>query len=122
LIVADYFSMLSKELADQNYKKSEHRKNLLPLLNNRSESAIEFKHQNISAALINLGQPYIKGYLPRFNYQKVLEEKVIEYLIGHLSIEEQFKQFAESDIIHVPVINDFSKLIVDAPHVSNKIE
>src|SRR5690554_6011839 len=122
LIVADYFSMLSKELSGQSYKKSEHRKQLLPILSNRSESSIEFKHQNISAVMINLGQPYIKGYLPRFNYQKILEEKVIEYLIGHLSIEEQFKQFAESDIIHLPVINDFSKLIVDAPKVSNKVE
>ena len=54
LIVAEYFSMLSKELSGKNYKKSEHRKKLLPLLNNRSEGSIEFKHQNISAVLINL--------------------------------------------------------------------
>jgi len=107
--------MLTKELADDNYTKAKHRRNLMPLLNNRSEGSIEFKHQNISAVLINLGQPYIKGYLPRFNYQKVLEDKVIEYLTGNQSIEKQFEQFAEGDIINPNVKIGFDKLIVDPP-------
>src|SRR5690554_8096402 len=97
LIVADYFSMLSKELSGKQYKKSEHRRSLLALLKDRSEGSIEFKHQNISAVLIKLGQPYIKGYLPRYNYQRMLEDKVIDYLFGHQSVEEQFKQFARSE-------------------------
>lgn len=122
LIVADYFSMLLKELSHQNYKKSEHRKKLLPLLNNRSEGSIEFKHQNISAILINLGQPYIKGYLPRFNYQKILEEKVIDYLIEHQSIEEQFKLFAESDIVQPDFGKAIDKLLVDPPASSQLVE
>lgn len=33
LIVADYFDMLSKELAGRNYTKAEHRRKLLPQLN-----------------------------------------------------------------------------------------
>lgn len=122
MIVADYFSMLLKELSHQNYKKSEHRKKLLPLLNNRSEGSIEFKHQNISAILINLGQPYIKGYLPRFNYQKILEEKVIDYLIEHQSIEEQFKLFAESDIVQPDFGKAIDKLLVDPPASSQLVE
>lgn len=122
LIVADYFSMLSKELTGQNYKKSEHRKKLLPLLDNRSEGSIEFKHQNISAVLINLGQPYIKGYLPRFNYQSILEDMVINYLIGHQSIEEQFKQFAEVDIVPSDLRKNFGKLLVDAPVNTQLVE
>lgn len=73
LIVADYFNMLSAELKNENYSKTNYRRNILPLLNNRSEGSIEFKHQNISAVLANLGQPFIKGYLPRFNYQRILE-------------------------------------------------
>ena len=72
LIVADYFKMLSSELKGENYSKATHRRSLLPLLANRSDGSVEFKHQNISAVLVNLGQPYIKGYLPRFNYQKIL--------------------------------------------------
>ncbi|MCB9223196.1 MAG: DUF3883 domain-containing protein [Crocinitomicaceae bacterium] len=122
LIVADYFDMLSKELSGQSFKKSEHRKKLLPLLNGRSEGSIEFKHQNISAVLINLGQPYIKGYLPRFNYQIILEDKVIDYLIGHQSIEKQFKQFAEREIIQPATSKDFTKLIVDPPTANQIVE
>jgi hypothetical protein len=122
LIVADYFSMLSKELSGQSYKKSEHRRSLLPLLNSRSDGSCEFKHQNISAVLINLGQPYIKGYLPRFNYQSLLEDKVIDYLIGHQSIEEQFKQFADREIKPLEISSNFSQLIEDAPLVRNRVE
>ena len=116
LIVADYFQMLSDELTGSSYIKATHRKALLPLLNNRSEGSIEFKHQNISAVLIHLGQPYIKGYLPRFNYQKILEETVVKYLYGHLNIEEKFKHFAERDIEFNVNIN-FEKLIVEPPVV-----
>lgn len=122
LAVADYFAMLAKELAGQNYTKAEHRRNLLPLLNDRSEGSIEFKHQNISAVLINLGQPYIKGYLPRFNYQKILEDKVIDYLIGHQSIEEQFKQFAEGEIDQPVVKKNFDQLIVEPPASTQLVE
>lgn len=114
LIVADYFLMLSEELTGIAYKKTEHRKKLLPLLNNRSEGSIEFKHQNISAVLINLGQPYIKGYLPRFNYQKILAEKVINYLSNNLSIEDKFKTFADKNDLILPNVN-FEKIIADPP-------
>lgn len=122
LIVADYFSMLKKELSGQEYNKSEHRKNLLPLLASRSKGSIEFKHQNISAVLINLGQPYLKGYLPRYNYQRILEEIVIGYLKGNQSIEEQFKQFAEKEINQTSTKNDFKNLVVEAPSGMNKLE
>jgi len=95
LIVADYFKMLSNELKGEAYSKATHRRAMLPLLANRSDGSVEFKHQNISAVLVNLGQPYIKGYLPRFNYQKILEDKVIEYLTLKPAIEKQFKVFAD---------------------------
>jgi hypothetical protein len=49
LIVADYFAMLADDVSGRPYSKAEHRRALLPLLNNRSEGSIEFKHQNISA-------------------------------------------------------------------------
>lgn len=85
------------------------------MLENRSEGSIEFKYQNVSAVLINLGQPYIKGYLPRYNYQKILEDKVIDYLVDHQTIENQFRAFAENKIFLPDVKYDFSTLLVDAP-------
>ena len=79
LVVADYFAMLRDELAGRPVDKSLHRRALHPLLNNRSEGSIEFKHQNISAVLINFDQPYINGYKPRQNYQGLLEQVVLEF-------------------------------------------
>lgn len=113
LIVADYFGMLISEINGLNVNKTGHRNKLLPLLNNRSSGSIEFKHQNISAVLIHLGQPYIKGYLPRFNYQKILKEKVIEYLNRNLQIENHFKLFADKDVSAGKV--NFEKLLVEPP-------
>lgn len=74
--VADYFHMLVQELTGQLYNKSAHRKALMQKLENRSEGAIERKHQNISAILIALGCPYISGYKPLGNYQALLREVV----------------------------------------------
>ncbi len=51
LIVADYFAMLADDVSGRAYNKAEHRRGLLPLLNDRSEGSVEFKHQNISAVL-----------------------------------------------------------------------
>jgi hypothetical protein len=121
LIVADYFQMLSNELIGKEYVKAEHRKKLLPLLNNRSEGSIEFKHQNISAVLINLGQPYIKGYLPRFNYQKILEESVISFLTNNINIEDEFKMFADKEVLTNSKVN-FDKLLVEPPKVDYAAE
>ncbi|MCK9504165.1 MAG: hypothetical protein M0Q95_08275 [Porticoccaceae bacterium] len=82
-IVADYFAMLDKELTGQPYRKAQHRRALWSRLNNRSEGSIEFKHQNIGAVLIEMGQPYIKGYKPAYNYQQQLKQVVIAYLASH---------------------------------------
>lgn len=43
--VADYLHMLLLELSGQTYNKTTHRRGLLAKLDNRSESAIEFKHR-----------------------------------------------------------------------------
>lgn len=117
LIVADYFNMLIKELNRIPYKKAAHRRQILPLLNNRSEGSIEFKHQNISAILINLGRPYITGYLPRYNYQNLLEDEVIDYLIHHSEIETDFRQFVEKEIIKPQTRLDFERIIVTPPEI-----
>jgi hypothetical protein len=75
--VDDYLGMLVTEAAGLDYSKADHRRALITRLNpGRTESAIEFKHQNISAAMINLGLPYIRGYLPRGNYQAALATEI----------------------------------------------
>lgn len=104
-IIADYFSMLEDELRGKLINKTVHRNGLKKLLNGRSDGSIEFKHQNISAVLIKLGLPFIKGYKPKWNYQQILEDLIINY-ISQLkpALEETFNSFAEvkvSDLHHI---------------------
>lgn len=97
IIVTEYFEMLAKEQAGIPYNKTETRNRILPLLKNRPKGSVEFKNQNISAVLARMGQPYIRGYLPAYNYQKVLLEDVIfTHLRKKPEIENAFKLFAET--------------------------
>ncbi len=80
LIVADYFAMLRDELSGRPYSKAEHRRVLQPLLQGRSEGSIEYKHQNISAILKALGEEWIEGYKPAFNFQSSLVDAVARWL------------------------------------------
>ncbi|MCJ1900459.1 MULTISPECIES: hypothetical protein [Paracoccus] len=80
LIVADYFAMLADDISGRRYSKAEHRRALLLLLNDRSEGSVEFKHQNISAVLKGLGEDWIPGYKPAFNFQITLVDAVARWL------------------------------------------
>jgi uncharacterized protein YerC len=53
-IVADYFAMLTAELSGQPYAKSAHSKALMARIG-RTHRSVEFKHQNFSAVLDELG-------------------------------------------------------------------
>lgn len=72
--------MLLCELRDESFDKTAHRQALAAKLNNRSNGSIEYKHQNISAVLIELGAPSITGYKPRNRYQKLLRDVIIDRL------------------------------------------
>ena len=90
--------MLRAELAGEPYSKADHNRALQPLLDGRSRSSVEFKHQNISAVLADMNQPYIAGYKPARNYQKaVLPEAVDDYLIRH---PDMLEALAESPVLN----------------------
>jgi len=76
--VGDYFAMLRDELAGLSINKSERNLRLRSLLQDRSKGSVEFKHANISAVLTLHGYPYIDGYKPRFNFQALLEQVVLD--------------------------------------------
>ena len=79
LIVADYFDMLALELRGESYVKT--RRNAeLQRLTGRTRSSIEFKHRNISAVLLKLGEPWILGYKPLANFQGALLNGVERFL------------------------------------------
>lgn len=77
--VGAYFTMLADELAGIPFSKAENRRRLMAIVQ-RPEKAIEFKHQNISAVLLGLGQPWIEGYKPASNFQTSLVDVVARYL------------------------------------------
>ena len=84
-IVADYFAMLSAELSGQPYSKSAHSKALMARIG-RTHRSVEFKHQNISAVLDELGLPWIRGYIPKRNYQGAIFDAIERYLTGSPAI------------------------------------
>lgn len=86
--VGSYLEMLRQEVTGQPYVKTHFRKALLALLPQRSESAIEFKHRNISAVLLKLGLRPIRGYQPAQNYQRSLVSEVQRQLASSPSLTE----------------------------------
>ena len=78
-IVGDYFSMLKAELSRQPYVKSHHSAVLMKEIG-RTHRSVEFKHQNISAVLEEMGLPWIIGYKPKRNYQASIFSAIDRYL------------------------------------------
>jgi hypothetical protein len=76
--VADYLQMLTLELNGQRYVKRARARALMNRLDGRSLGSIEFKRCNISAVLIELNYPYIRGYKRRDNFQRSVLTDVVE--------------------------------------------
>lgn len=120
--VADYLRMLTMELAGQSFNKAEHRRALRLLLRNRSESAIEFKHANISAVMVELGYPYIRGYQPRKNFQRrALFEEIIRQLALHPRLDDAARKAVELPA-ETPLIRLFDAVRVDPPRLELKVK
>ncbi len=115
LIVSDYLSMLTKELAGQRYSKASHRRQLLTRLAGRSEGSIEFKHANISAAMLELGFPYLRGYQPRANFQRSVLLDEVSRQVSRLEILDAAALAAVQRPATAAEIIDFSRVRTDAP-------
>lgn len=100
--VVAYLEMLDQELRGVRYNKSEARRRLLGMLNGRSEGAIERKHQNISAILIELGFPPVGGYKPLSNYQRLLYDVVRVRLMDSPALAAVVRARAEQPIAEPP--------------------
>lgn len=87
-IVADYFVMLEADLAGRPYVKAHHNETLRQQIG-RSRGSVEYKHQNISAVLIELAMDWVPGYKPAINYQNALVDAIDRYLSIHTPLMEQ---------------------------------
>jgi hypothetical protein len=115
LIVADYLSMLTCELTGQAYNKSAHRRQLMQSLPGRTAGSVEFKHANISAAMLQLGFPYLKGYQPRANFQRAaLLHEVAEQLARHDVLDEAALSAVQRPEV-LSEADDFSRVKTAAP-------
>jgi hypothetical protein len=114
-IVSDYFDMLAKELRREDFNKAEHNRNLQKFLVNRTKGAIERKHQNISAVLIELGYPYIDGYKPLRNYQDLLSEVVQERLVSAAGLNRATDAAVKQPVEELPVVGNVLAILVNPP-------
>lgn len=115
LAVADYFEMLALEARGDTYSKTDHRDRLKAQLRERSDGSVEFKHQNTSAVLDELGLPFIRGYKPRSNVQDLLREVVREMIEARRNtlsaVVDDFEQ------VRRPSDPNFRAALVEAPVV-----
>lgn len=118
-IVDDYLSMLASELAGTPYSKTAHRRSLLPRLNGRSEPSIEFKHGNISAALLDAGFPPIAGYKPRANYQALLSDVLAERMANSPDLWQVAAADADRPIV-VPEVDDILAVLTLPPRINRE--
>src|SRR5258705_3958820 len=86
-IVGDYLAMLAADLSGQPYVKARHSAALMAQIG-RTHRSVEFKHQNISAVLDELGMPWIPGYKPKRNYQNAIFDAIDRYLTRNPTILE----------------------------------
>lgn len=120
-VVADYLSMLLAELSGQVVNKSAHRRVLLGKLSGRTEAAIEFKHANISAAMLELGLPYIKGYQPRANFQRdALLQEIERQVAAHERFDAVAMEAARREAVELER-DDFAAVIEPAPERSQEV-
>jgi hypothetical protein len=118
--VADYFDMLAKEISGVPYNKAEHNRRLQKLLSTRSRGSIEFKHQNISAVLIELEFANIPGYKPRFNYQDLLRIVVEDRLARDISLQKKAQDAVEKPVDALPTVSDILSILVPPPIRDNE--
>ena len=118
--VAAYLRMLTLELTGQGYNKSEHRRALHQLLPDRSEKAIEFKHGNISAVMLELGYPFVRGYLPRKNFQRqALFEEVTRQIVARPQLEDAAVRAVDLPA-EMPLFERFEGVRVEPPTLELK--
>ena len=113
--VADYFAMLEKELLGEPYNKAEHNRRLQRVLSSRTHGSVERKHQNISAALIDIGGAYIDGYKPLGNYQELLARVVEERWSAATRLRELLAATVAAGVEQTPTVGDILSLWVAPP-------
>lgn len=76
-----YLSMLDDERHGRKYSKADVNRTLREgPLSTRTKGSIEYRMENISAVLHNLGRPFIEGYKPHQNLGARVEQRILGIL------------------------------------------
>ena len=94
LTIEAYFSMLRLELDGEEYSKAEFRRELRKQIQ-RSDGSVEYKLQNVSAVLADLGGAFIDGYKPARNVQGLLRERVTYHFTEATDLHSQMVRAAD---------------------------
>ena len=108
------------QLAGQSFNKTQHRQRLQTKLSGRSDSSIEFKHCNISAAMLHLGFPYIRAYQPRSNYQALLFNVAEAQVRSKETLDHAALSAVEQPAV-APTQTDFRSVKSDAPKLQHQV-
>jgi len=84
-VVRKYFEMLSLQFSDEDFVKADYWRSVMESTG-RTKGAVEYKFQNISAILDEIGMRWVKGYVPMVAYQQSLKTSVVDYLEHMISI------------------------------------
>lgn len=120
-VVAAYLEMLKLELQGQRFNKRERNRRLVSELASRTPGSVERKHQNISAALIDLGFPWIEGYKPLSNYQRLLSKVVKSQVESEPGLLQLFHEEATASVPIVEPTKDAVSLdaLVEPPRTKD---
>lgn len=115
--VTSYFQMLKHEANQEPYVKSHFNFDLRQKLKGRTKSAVELKHQNISAVLHALDLPFISGYKPQSNAQLLLRQEVQHYIKSHPKEIEKIIDALED--AKDPEQKTYKGVLVDPPNAKS---
>lgn len=107
LTVSDYLDMLADEVSQRQFSKAEHWRALMPKLQGRTKGAVEFKYGNVSAALLDLGYPFVDGYKPYVNYQHA----VLAEVDAQLKARPDLVALIERDVTEPAALPDFRGIL-----------
>jgi hypothetical protein len=111
ILVRAYFWLLAEERRRLVPKKVELLRKLAAQLPRRSRGSIEFKLENVSAVLNEMGYSWIEGYKPAANYQVPLRAVVL------LALAKRGPRFARGLRANSSVARDVDDYEVPPPHM-----
>jgi hypothetical protein len=97
-VVTAYFDMLEDELAGKKYNKAAVNRSLRSgVLVGRNRGSVEFRMQNISSVLSEIGHPFIQGYKPRKNVGQNVTDQLLEIIKEQGLIDSSYKKKSTTD-------------------------